>query len=800
MRVGQVFALVAWDLEPFQPAAPTVHWFRKLIRVTNLGYCLTIIVAVGTATLLHHSSGVSNEFFAIRTLSLSEDVIVNAIVLLAMIGCKWSRSFYSTFLRELLAQAKTLHACQIPIDFRHIETIVDKLLVGALVYFAIVALVDWLFIFDPSCTFLCHTVLHLLPNVIHLLALYQYAVLQLIVCCCYRAIYSMLARYCDQSRPKPCDCGDDLLEVLRKVHLQLGGLAGQVVGRFGPLIVCTVLSSFVVLNLELFNVYKATGTGGKHAWSVGEGFKLVHTLLWIGLHGAKILLVLYPAHRGRIECERTGPALYEIASEASGTTNRALLKFAGQLLLLHGKGHHCKACGLITLDLTLISKVAMVLELLSNKQLFRKEFLHSSYRLLRVCQIVGTVPWEVTLFASDSKPLTSWRVWLLRSCNALYSLGLALAVMSATVLQHVEFDRHMPFMTRMLYISEYIMENGVVLLVLIGCHYQRHCYQHYCDQLLTVALELSLCGGTVDFHRIETIFNRMLACVTMFFAGVLMVDFLYNDRLFWNFVRSSAIYTLSNVINVLGLLQYAYVLYVVYFCYYDTNKLLKSYTRHLHARDGTGRYHVRRVANETVLPAGALYDYAHLIDLLRRTHLRLAQLMEQVNGCFGVLIVSTTTASFVVLSLQFFAIYQATTVRPWTIIDTYLLVYTVMWIVLHAAKVLLILYPCHLVQRERDRTGPLLYRFDPVVQDSALNNALAKFSSQLLHIQGPQTACGVINLEMTLISTMVGALTTYLVILIQFETAVTQGYSAGGNNGSSSSFTGANGHGNGSTA
>uniref|UniRef100_A0A182S532 Gustatory receptor n=1 Tax=Anopheles funestus TaxID=62324 RepID=A0A182S532_ANOFN len=434
----------------------------------------------------------------------------------------------------------------------------------------------------------------------------------------------------------------------------------------------------------------------------------------------------------------------------------------------------------------------MVLELLSNKQLFRNEFHQTTHKLVRACKVFGTVPWEVTLFESNGKPLNGWAVWLIRASNGLYSVCLMTVVLVATVLQHIEFDNHMPFMTRMLYIMEYLMENGVVMLILLGCHYQRRCYGRFSERLLAVAIDVSLCGGTVDFSRIETIFNRLMGSVMLFFAGVLMVDFLYNDQVFWSFVRSSAIYTLSNMINVLGIVQYAYVLYVVFYFYYDMNRLLKSYTRHLHTED---KRYARRLASEIVLPSGALYDYAQLIDILRRTHLQLSKLTEQVNGCFGVLIVSTTTASFVVLSLQFFAIYLVTTVRIWTMSDTYLLIYTVLWIVLHVAKILMILYPCHLVQRERDRTGPILYRFDPTMKDGALNNALTKFSSQLLHVQGPLTACGVINLEMTLISTMVGALTTYLVILIQFETAVSQGQAG---NSSAAHFGTANGRGNGS--
>uniref|UniRef100_A0A182PZ22 Gustatory receptor n=1 Tax=Anopheles epiroticus TaxID=199890 RepID=A0A182PZ22_9DIPT len=356
LTVGQVFALVAWDLEPFVPQPTTVHWFRKLVRAINVAYCLAIVVTVGTTTVLHHALNVSHEFFPIRTLLLAEDVIVNVIVLLAMVGCHWSRTFYAKLLKELLLLSHRLQGYEVSLDLHQVESLNDKLLVGALLFFSTVSLVDWLFSVDPSCTFVCHTVRHILPNVIHVLALYQYAALQLIVYYCYRAINGALAKYGEQSRPK--DWGDRL-EMLRRAHLKLCDLTGRIVERFGPLIVCTVLSSFVVLNLELFNVYKATGLGRMRRWSANEGFKLVHTLLWIGLHGAKVLLILYPAHRGRAECDRTGPVLYKFAGrhEACGNTDSALMKFAGQLLLLHGRGYQSKACELVTLDLTLVSKL-----------------------------------------------------------------------------------------------------------------------------------------------------------------------------------------------------------------------------------------------------------------------------------------------------------------------------------------------------------------------------------------------------------------------------------------------------------
>ncbi|XP_050073003.1 putative gustatory receptor 28b [Anopheles maculipalpis] len=149
----------------------------------------------------------------------------------------------------------------------------------------------------------------------------------------------------------------NLLAVGRvKVHLKLDNLIVQVNGCFGPLIVCTVLSSFVVLTLQLFNLYKVTSTTSERAWHSNDSFKLTYTLLRIGVHSAKVLLILYPIHQGQRERDRTGTVLYRFAShqESKGSTHDALMLFAGQLL--HGKGHY-RACGLITLDLTLISKI-----------------------------------------------------------------------------------------------------------------------------------------------------------------------------------------------------------------------------------------------------------------------------------------------------------------------------------------------------------------------------------------------------------------------------------------------------------
>uniref|UniRef100_A0A182S533 Gustatory receptor n=1 Tax=Anopheles funestus TaxID=62324 RepID=A0A182S533_ANOFN len=356
LAVGHIFAVVPWDLEPFEPVpVPALRWLRMFIRAANLVYSIVIIVAICTATLFNHTGTIASDFFAIRTLYLAEDIIANITVLLIMGGCRFLRTFYITFGNEIVSIGHSLYICQVSIDFRLVQSIINRLVVSSLLYFSSLVLLDVLFNVDTSCKFICRTLVYTLPNAIHVFALHQYVAMQLLVCYYFRSINKALMRCDDRSSKKIFDC-TTFLETLRNAHLRLSNLIMELNDTFGALIVCTVLSSFVVFNLQLFNLYKVTAITRKRFWSSNDSFQLAKTLMWIGLHAAKVLLILYPIHLGRRERDRTGPVLYQFAIhyDTNDSTEHALMKFAGQLL--HGTGPY-KAYGVITLDLTLISKI-----------------------------------------------------------------------------------------------------------------------------------------------------------------------------------------------------------------------------------------------------------------------------------------------------------------------------------------------------------------------------------------------------------------------------------------------------------
>lgn len=71
---------------------------------------------------------------------------------------------------------------------------------------------------------------------------------------------------------------------------------------------------------------------------------------------------------------------------------------------------------------------------------------------------------------------------------------------------------------------------------------------------------------------------------------------------------------------------------------------------------------------------------------------------------------------------------------------------------------------------QKNETGTILYRIEENnIYPDDVRQLIDKFSMQILHQRQCENACGVIDLNLMQIHNMVGALTTYLVILIQFD-------------------------------
>nr|CAD7201536.1 unnamed protein product [Timema douglasi] len=68
-----------------------------------------------------------------------------------------------------------------------------------------------------------------------------------------------------------------------------------------------------------------------------------------------------------------------------------------------------------------------------------------------------------------------------------------------------------------------------------------------------------------------------------------------------------------------------------------------------------------------------------------------------------------------------------------------------------------------------NNTSVIVHELMRRTKDKSLQQELGLFSLQLLHSQVKFTACGLFNLDYSLLHSLIGASTIYLIILIQFQ-------------------------------
>lgn len=147
---------------------------------------------------------------------------------------------------------------------------------------------------------------------------------------------------------------------------------------------------------------------------------------------------------------------------------------------------------------------------------------------------------------------------------------------------------------------------------------------------------------------------------------------------------------MPNIISILGLTQYSGIFYYIRVKYRQINKMLLKISK------------MQTTSNKNYIPkknlvsiVGAIRpklvyeDPTALLKTLRIIHANLCSLSGEISRSFGILIISTLVASFVVLSIQLYAIYK--TVEGYSGEDFYLIIYTVLWIILHGGKIFIIL-------------------------------------------------------------------------------------------------------------
>lgn len=338
-----------------------------------------------------------------------------------------------------------------------------------------------------------------------------------------------------------------------------------------------------------------------------------------------------------------------------------------------------------------ISLKVILKQKMASQKFLEELFYKSIQPFVIICQIFGCAPLNDSIY----KPNTAFKKVknLTQSIlQAIWSLLLLVLITVSTYFQASIFDSNLAFLTRVLYRLEYIFGIFNTALIIYGSHFKKKHFLNILKNLIILEADLSEMEEIPNYNFIRIFFKKSIYSYSLFFIAVFVVDFNYNKFQILPFLRSSTVYTVPNILSLLSITQYCGILYCIQYKYKKINLCLMKLSKTCTIKS-QGKFIVKSnlitVVSSGIVKSKMSENYVENIEHLRKIHSSLSILTDDVNESFGILIISVLAASFSILSIQFYALYK---MFDFDDLDTFLFLYTILWILLHAGKVAIILY------------------------------------------------------------------------------------------------------------
>ncbi|KAI9577091.1 putative gustatory receptor 2a [Glossina fuscipes fuscipes] len=155
--------------------------------------------------------------------------------------------------------------------------------------------------------------------------------------------------------------------------------------------------------------------------------------------------------------------------------------------------------------------------------------------------------------------------------------------------------------------------------------------------------------------------------------------------------------------------------------------------------------------------------------VIRNIYDRLHSQSVVVNHCFGVSMLINVGNDFISITSNCYWIFINFKDFSSTVIDFLQIACSAIWSVPHLLNVLVLAFICERTVHTSVDMALILHRINSNFNNDKYGSAVTQFSLQLLHQKLSLTAAGFFTIDSTLLYTIVGATTTYLIILIQFH-------------------------------
>ncbi|XP_057334266.1 uncharacterized protein LOC130673308 [Microplitis mediator] len=258
---------------------------------------------------------------------------------------------------------------------------------------------------------------------------------------------------------------------------------------------------------------------------------------------------------------------------------------------------------------------------------------------------------------------------------------------------------------------------------------------------------LSIIIHTIEFIGIIFLLVQLLNTITNFSQNIYMFLF-----------RLTAMYstTITYCIDKL----YINNTCIVGTCFTTINEKLYKFKNDLEVNE---RHLLRRNYHDKWNPLLLMN-----IQYIMKQHSDISKLIVDINEKFGLQIVASVTLSFIETTFSlYFWILKSVGVTGLDIDRQIWVSYFITSLSYYTIKLGLMVIMCEECKKQSYKTGVIVHEILNVTKDREITDELQIFSLQLLHHDNTFTAKG-LKIDATLLTSIVGGITTYFLILIQF--------------------------------
>ncbi|XP_055373564.1 gustatory receptor for bitter taste 66a [Condylostylus longicornis] len=187
---------------------------------------------------------------------------------------------------------------------------------------------------------------------------------------------------------------------------------------------------------------------------------------------------------------------------------------------------------------------------------------------------------------------------------------------------------------------------------------------------------------------------------------------------------------------------------------------------------------IRKANKLTILQSkeNILNDLENLEDKLNnlcRLHDEMCEMGKNINGMWSIQMLLLMAYGFMSITAQFYFLYCSITKQsvPQLFISSENLWLSCIFVIYVAMKCVYVIFLSWQTRIEARRTGVCVHKCALAVDDNNIYEIVNHISLKLMNHAIDFTACGFFNLDMTTLYAVTGAITSYLIILIQFNLA-----------------------------